>query len=104
LKQAKLPIAIKKDISDLENLEILYVINNGKDKSANKKLAPYLEEVSKKQFGQLFVHKMKTTNKKALADAITIINQKKVIQRVPSAATIEKKKTERLFWQDVFNK
>jgi hypothetical protein len=103
LEQVKLPIAIKKNISDLENLEILYAINNGKDKSANKKLAPYLEEVSKKQFGQLFVHKMKVINKEKLSDTITTINQKKATQTVSSDAALEEKKTARLFWQDVFS-
>jgi hypothetical protein len=103
LKQPKLPIAIKKDISDLRDAEILYVINNGKNKSANKKLAPYLEEISIKQFGQLFVHKMQIIDKEKLDIAIISINEKKTAQIAPSNTNSEEKKTERLFWRDVFN-
>ncbi len=94
-----LPRAIK-NASDLSGEDIVYVVNNGKDKPANKKLRPYLKEISYKQFGQLFVHKMKVINRDKLNQYLTNLRTKKSAEIVQPA---EKVKTKRLFWRDVFN-
>ncbi len=94
-----LPRAIK-NASDLSGEDIVYVVNNGKDKPASKKLRPYLKEISYKQFGQLFVHKMKVINRDKLNQYLTNLRTKKSAEIVQPA---EKVKTKRLFWRDVFN-
>ena len=107
------PQAVRKDVSDLKNKEIVYVINNGENKLTNKKLRPYLKKISSKQFGQLFIHKMKIINKKKLKIEIGLLQAKKELNQGKEGALKkdqpknnsqdETGKTKRLFWKDVIN-
>ena len=96
------PQAVK-NIIDLKNKDIIYVVNNGKNESAGKKLRPYLEEISKKQFGQIFVHKMTIVNKQKLDREIQLLEDRDLQKNETQNQDVlsKDKKTERLFWRDI---
>ncbi len=85
---------------DLVGKKNIYLIDNHQTGKASKKIRPYLKEISRKQFGQVFVHKMQVINQKTLRQVATKEARKKMqlLQESPSSA---KKNTERLFWRDL---
>jgi len=99
------PRAVKNS-ADLLATDIVYVINNDRNGPAGKKLRPYLEEISKKQIGQIFIHKSKVIKKTELLTDL----QKKELSKAKktNGTTTDKTKenaktnTARLFWRDIF--
>jgi len=93
------PQAVKNPF-DLIGKEIIYVVNNDSVGHAGKKIRPYLQELSVKQFGQIFIHKMQIINKDELIKNTKLLTEKNSL--LPPTKSFDNKKTERLFWRDIF--
>lgn len=99
-KDSNLNLVSADNVGRLEGVDTLFVVvtKRGGTDSIKKAIAPFLTEVSQKQFGQLMVFEMKIDKEKVTANRKEKLLKEKNSPAKKSEVVVEK--IPRLFWKD----